>query len=229
MRHRPPLAALSLLLIASAPALADPSAPDVAAAERAPATSAATSAATFAATSAAPQRSSVEPALGEASPPLLSTEATPEITGRGNDLPQPFRVGGQPAWFLLGGVSAGYTALGDRGGFIGGELSLARLLAGRTLGLYADAYYDFGADGTYVSAGPELGWKFVALDGGFAARFDDGADGTDLGATARLCLTAGVFSLCGRYSRFSADADNDVVQLGALFKLPLISPSGGYR
>jgi hypothetical protein len=148
---------------------------------------------------------------------------------RGEDVPQPFKIGGQPAWFLLGGVSAGYTALGERGGFVGGELSLARLLSGRTLGLYADAYYDFGADGTYVSAGPELGWKVLALDGGVAARFDGGMDGTDLGGTARLCLTVGVVSLCGRYSRFDADADQDVLQIGAMFKLPLISPAGGYR
>lgn len=148
---------------------------------------------------------------------------------RGQDTPQPFEIGGQPAWFLLGGVSAGYTALGDRGGFVGGELSVARLLSARTIGFYADAYYDFGADGTYVSAGPELGLKVLALDGGIAARFDGGMDGTDLGGTARLCATVGVVSLCGRYSRFDADEDKNVIQIGALFKLPLMSPSGGYR
>jgi hypothetical protein len=158
----------------------------------------------------------------------VAAPAAPEPGLRGDDAPQPFTIGAQPAWFLLGGVSAGYTALGERGGFVGGELSLARLLSGRTLGLYADAYYDFGADGTYVSVGPELGWRFFALDGGFAARFDGGMDGTDLGGTARLCLTVGVASLCGRYSRFDAAADQDVIQVGAMFKLPLISPSGGY-
>lgn len=214
MRHRLPLAALGLLLFSSAPALADP-------------TPRPTTASVTPAPTAAPATGDGEAAPG--APPLLSTEATPTVTGRGEAIPQPFRVGGQPAWFLLGGVSSGYTAVGDRGGFVGGELSLARLLSGRTIGLYADAYYDFGADGTYVSAGPELGWKFVALDGGVAARFDGGMDGTDLGGTARLCLTAGVFSLCGRYSRFSADSARDVVQLGALLKLPLISPLGGYR
>jgi hypothetical protein len=166
------------------------------------------------------------PLPSSAAPVITMAPEQPDL--RGQELPQPFKIGGQPAWFLLGGVSTGYTAMGDRGGFVGGELSLARLLSGRTLGLYADAYYDFGADGTYVSAGPELGWKFLAVDGGFAARFDGGMDGTDLGGTARLCATVGVVSLCGRYSRFDADEDKNVIQVGVLFKMPLISPSGGY-
>lgn len=176
------------------------------------------------------------PAPSSASPSASASASAPVITMapehpdvRGQDAPQPFKIGGQPAWFLLGGVSAGYTALGDRGGFVGGELSVARLLSARTLGFYADAYYDFGADGTYVSAGPELGLKVLALDGGIAARFDGGMDGTDLGGTVRLCATVGVVSLCGRYSRFDADEDKNVIQVGAMFKLPLMSPSGGYR
>jgi hypothetical protein len=154
-----------------------------------------------------------------------ATDIDAEATGEA--LPQPFRIGAQPAWFLLGGLSSGYTAMGDTGGYLGGEVSLARLREGKLLGLYADAYYDFGADGTYVSAGPELGWKLLALDGGVAGRF---TEDRDLGVTARLCVGAGLFSLCGRYTRFfSADAHEDVLQFGALLKLPLMSPSGGYR
>lgn len=142
------------------------------------------------------------------------------------DAPQPFRIGAQPAWFLLGGLSSGATIAGaDRGGYVGGEVSLVRLLSGRSLGAYADAYYDFGQDSAYAGAGLELGWKILALDGGFAARF---ADETELGGAVRLCATVGLLSLCGRYTRYSADQDQDVFQVGALLKFPLISPMGDY-
>lgn len=165
-----------------------------------------------------------QPTAGPATWGSAATDIDVDATGEA--LPQPFKIGPQAAWFLLGGISSGYTAMGDTGGYVGGEISLARLVSGRTMGLYADAYYDFGADGTYVSAGPELGWKVLALDGGVAGRF---TEDNDLGATARLCVGAGLFSLCGRYTRFfSADAHEDVLQFGALLKLPLISPSGGY-
>jgi hypothetical protein len=141
--------------------------------------------------------------------------------------PAGFTIGAEPAWFLLGGISAGATVaqVADRGVYLGGELSLVRLLEGRTLGGYADAYYDLGADGTYASAGLEAGWKLLALDAGAALRF---ADTTELGGSARLCATVGVVSLCGRYSRFDAERDANVVQVGLLFRLPLMSPRGGY-
>lgn len=152
--------------------------------------------------------------------------ADPAAADRTDYGPQPFKIGAQPAWFLLGGLSSGATVAGaDRGGYVGGELSLVRLLAGRTIGAHADAYYDFGQDSTYAGAGLELGWKILAVDGGLAARF---ADETDLGGAVRLCATVGLFSLCGRYTRYSADQDRDVFQVGALLKFPLMSPMGDY-
>ncbi len=169
----------------------------------------------------------------EASAPAASPAGRPApgvfpAASTGQDTPQPFSIGAAPAWFLLGGLSAGATVadVDSRGGYVGGELSLVRLLSGRTIGAYADAYYDFGADGTYASAGVELGWKVLAIDGGVATRL---ADENALGGTVRLCATVGLFALCGRYSRFDADDDRNVVQLGALLKLPLMSPWGGYR
>jgi hypothetical protein len=51
----------------------------------------------------------------------------------------PFTIGSRPAWILLGGVTTGGTvALADRGAFVGGELSLARLREASFVGLYAD-------------------------------------------------------------------------------------------
>ena len=145
---------------------------------------------------------------------------------RADDGDPPFIIGSRPAWYLMGGVMGGGTiALADRGGMVGGELSLSRLRDGRWLGLYADGYHDWGTDGTYVTAGPELGGKFVGLDGGGALRFGDGE--TQYGATGRLSVSAGVFAVFVRYAWFDADEDDHVLQLGAMLKFPLMSPRGG--
>lgn len=139
----------------------------------------------------------------------------------------PFTIGSRPAWYGLGGVTAGGTvALADRGGFVGGELSLVRLREGRWLGLYADAFHDWGTDATYVTAGPELGWRFVGVDGGVALRRRDGD--LEPGASVRLLVSAGVLGAYVRYARFDATDDEHVLQVGAMFKLPLMSPLGGH-
>jgi hypothetical protein len=138
----------------------------------------------------------------------------------------PFTIGSRPTWFLLGGVTSGGTiALADRGAFVGGELSLARLREGNYVGLYADGYYDWGADGTYVTGGLELGHRFVGIDGGAALRFADGE--RDLGVTGRLNLSVGLFGLYARYVYFTdAMADEHVLQIGLALKLPLMTIGG---
>lgn len=138
----------------------------------------------------------------------------------------PFTIGAQPVWFLLGGVTTGATvALADRGAFVGGELSLARLREGRHVGVYADGYYDWGADGTYVTGGLEAGYKIVGVDAGAALRFADGD--TQLGATGRLSVGVGVFNLYVRYAFFDAMTDEHVLQVGAAFKLPFATLGDG--
>jgi hypothetical protein len=138
----------------------------------------------------------------------------------------PFTIGSRPAWFLLGGVTSGGTlVLADRGAFVGGELSVARLRDGNYLGFYADGYYDWGADGTYVTGGLELGRKFVGVDGGAALRLAGGE--RDLGVTGRLNLSIGLFGLYARYAYFTdAMADDHVLQVGVAFKLPLMTIGG---
>ncbi len=138
----------------------------------------------------------------------------------------PFTIGSRPAWFLLGGVTSGGTlVLADRGAFVGGELSVARLRDGNYLGFYADGYYDWGADGTYVTGGLELGRRFVGIDGGAALRFADGERA--LGVTGRLNLSVGLFGLYARYAYFpDAMTDDHVIQFGVAFKLPLMTIGG---
>jgi hypothetical protein len=138
----------------------------------------------------------------------------------------PFTIGSRPAWFLLGGVTSGGTiALADRGAFVGGELSVARLRDGNYVGFYADGYYDWGADGTYVTGGLELGRRFVGIDAGAALRFAGGE--RDLGVAGRLNVSVGVFGLYARYAYFAdAMTDEHVLQIGVALKLPLMTIGG---
>jgi hypothetical protein len=138
----------------------------------------------------------------------------------------PFVIGSKPAWLLLGGVTTGGTiALADRGAFVGGELSLARLRDANFVGLYADGYYDWGAHGTYMTGGLELGHKFVGLDGGVALRLADGDK--QLGATGRITFGLGVVGVYARYAHFwdvggaRQMTDDNVIQIGLVLKLPL--------
>jgi hypothetical protein len=139
-----------------------------------------------------------------------------------------FSIGSEAAWFVLGGGTGGGTvATGDRGGFVGGELSVVRVREARFLGLYVDAYRDFGVDGTYLTAGPELGWIrrsrtfpiAFGIDGGGALRR---TDDTAYGATGRVFVSFfGALSLYGRYLYLDAEDDDHVVQIGMTFKFPL--------
>jgi len=134
----------------------------------------------------------------------------------------PFTIGSVPAWLVLGGVTSGGTVgVADRGAFVGGELSLARLRDASFAGVYADGYYDWGAGGTYATGGVEFGRNLVGLDGGAAVRFAGGD--TDAGVAARI--TVGVYA---RYLYFPGAAHDDhVVQVGLTLKLPL-GTSGGH-
>ncbi len=145
--------------------------------------------------------------------------------------PRGFSIGARPAWLATGGLTAGGTvATGDRGGYLGGELSVNRVREARFVGIYADAYYDFGADGTYLTCGPELGWirrsrMFpigLGVDAGGVLRV---AGATDLGATGRVFVSfMGVLALYARYAYLDAEAPEHVVQLGVTLKFPLGSP-----
>jgi hypothetical protein len=145
----------------------------------------------------------------------------------------PFTIGGRPVWFLTAGPTAGGTvATGARGGFVGGEVSLSRTVEAHYLGMYVDAYRDFGVDGTYLTFGPEAGWirrsRFhpfsLGVDGGGAVRF---ADERAFGATGRVYFVVyGTFAVFARYSYLDATEDDQVVQLGVTIKFPLAPPFG---
>ena len=152
----------------------------------------------------------------------IAGDGAPDGSGGGaRETDPPFVIGSTPAWIVLGGVTTGGTvALGDRGALVGGELSLARLRDGNFIGAYADAYYDWGAHGTYVTSGLELGRRLVGLDGGVALRFANGD--RQLGATGRVTVGLGVAAVYARYAHFwDAMTDDNVIQVGLVVKLPL--------
>ena len=163
------------------------------------------------------------PARAEDPPP--SAPATPP----GAEAPSPaFTIGPKPVWFLTGGVTSGDTFVAhDRGGYVGGELSLVQLYEGRFVGLYGDGYHDLGAHRTYATGGIELGYRFFGIDGGVATRM--GGDRVEPGATGRVFVTIGILSLYGRYAYFPDPlraGDDHVVQVGGLFKLPFAAWGG---
>jgi hypothetical protein len=144
-----------------------------------------------------------------------------------------FSIGSRPVWYVTAGGTGGGTVAGTaRSGFVGGEVSLVRLREARFLGLYADAFYDFGVDGTYLTIGPELGWirrspTFpigFGVDGGAAFRF---ADERAVGATGRVFVDfTGTFAIYARYAYLDAAEDDHLVQLGVTLKFPLGPPFG---
>jgi hypothetical protein len=146
----------------------------------------------------------------------------------------PFTIGARPVWFVTAGGTAGATvATGDRGAFVGGELSVARILENRFAGLYADAYYDFGGDATYVTLGPELGLirrsrttpLSFGIDGGGVLRRAGGDNA--YGATGRVFIgVAGSFAIFGRYAYVDDAMDRHVFQVGITLKFPLAPPFG---
>jgi len=146
-------------------------------------------------------------------------------TGRARADDRPFTIGPQPTWFLLGGVTSGGTvALADRGAFVGGEVSFARVMRGNHVGLYGDGYYDWGANGTYATGGVEAGWKLLGVDAGAALRFVDGE--TQVGFAARVSVGLGVFNVFVRYAQFDTMRDDHILQVGATIKLPLLTLGG---
>jgi hypothetical protein len=134
----------------------------------------------------------------------------------------PFTIGSRPAWYLMGGVTTGGTIVThDRGWYVGGEVSVVRLREGKFIGLYGDGYYEFGINRTYATSGIELGYKFLGIDGGGAARI--GGRHIEWGPTGRLFVSLGILTLYARYAYFyeTLRADNDhVIQIGGLLKFP---------
>jgi CTP:molybdopterin cytidylyltransferase MocA len=131
----------------------------------------------------------------------------------------PFSFGPQAGWSVMTGLETGGGFGSAGGGFLlGGEVSVTRLMRQTWFGLYGDAVWDFGQGAALITAGPQLGFAFVGLDGGVAWR---PGEQSALGGAGRLVLTAGFFSIYLRYMYVQSGVGAEHLgQAGVMFKLP---------
>jgi hypothetical protein len=100
---------------------------------------------------------------------------------------------------------------------LGGEVSAYYWRDGRYIGLFAEGLYDWSRSAARITVGPELGWGFVGLDGGYLADFSAG--GPHHGGSVRLFFSVGVVGLFVRYGAVR-DAP-DFVDFGLFIKAPM--------
>lgn len=113
-------------------------------------------------------------------------------------------------WYLPIGFSNGVVVHPSVAYLLGGELSLVRLAPTTHLyaGIYADALH---ADRWRISAGPELGWRWFGIDGGYAT------DGTHDGFVVRPFASIALLTLGARVGKL----DGWFGELDLLVKLPI--------
>lgn len=123
--------------------------------------------------------------------------------------------------YLMPGASVGARFAGEDGAglLLGGEVSLvSQNVNFFWFGAYVDGVYDFAAEGTRISLGPELGWSAFGLDAGYV--FESGPGRQTHGVAVRPMLTIGLASLYVRGVQQFGDSDR-FVELGLLFKYPV--------
>lgn len=154
---------------------------------------------------------------------LLLCLAIP-ASARAEEPAEAYRFGNASRGFVLGGLTGGgsFGSAGG-GGYVGGEVSavwLKELLWG---GLYIDGVYDFGLGAGTLSAGPEVGYGPIGIDGGVGLRLGL-EDSPEVGYQGRLLITAGVFGIYGRYGYWPGSTQAEHVgQVGILLKFPFWS------
>lgn len=109
----------------------------------------------------------------------------------------------------------------DAGFVVGGEVSVVYLdETGFWVGGYVDTVYDVGPDATRLTVGPEAGFGFVGMDGGYAVEWRGGT--AYHGGAARFLLTWGVVAVYGRVAHFVAPGpERTLGEVGVLLKWPI--------
>jgi len=119
------------------------------------------------------------------------------------------------------GLSTGYAfhTQGENGALIGAELSVVHL-GDRYVwfGGYADFVADRGSDRARLSIGPEIGWKYFGIDGGFVL---ETGDRLRPGVALRPLLSAGFATLGLRGVKTFGDGGATLFELGFLLKIPI--------
>ena len=121
------------------------------------------------------------------------------------------------------GMNAGYgfgRAGAKDGLLVGVEASYVRNLDNLVwYGAYSDGVYDRSAAEARLSLGPEFGWMFLGIDGGYLVAI--GKERVEHGFTVRPMLTTGVVTLYARGGVLLTGAEDRFAEVGALVKWPL--------
>ena len=141
------------------------------------------------------------------------------------------RPRGRRRWLFPVGINVG-AGLHDNGAptgaVFGGEASAALVAVAWKVptfwrGGYVDGLYDFGTKRARFSIGPEAGFAFLGIDGGFVVQTGDGA--VRPGFAVRPLLTFGIVSAYARFVDIPGDPVVDQTwELGALVKWPIGLP-----
>jgi hypothetical protein len=131
-------------------------------------------------------------------------------------------MGYDGSYLMLGPSFAAQLDRGEHASFVlGGELSFVNVSDALWIGAYLDAGHAFSVDETRVSFGPELGIRFLGLDGGYVATF--GADASPQhGIAVRPMLTFGIVTAYFRSSWLLGEHADWVGELGLLLKGPIL-------
>lgn len=109
----------------------------------------------------------------------------------------------------------------SNGPLLGGEVSLAWMHGDKLLwtGIYSDVLHDFGAPGTRITLGPELGWAIFGVDGGMVLSTLDGAHA---GFCGRFLIS---FAIVHAYMRvghiLDSPREGTYGELGFMLKVPI--------
>ncbi|MBI5537227.1 MAG: hypothetical protein HY898_31185 [Deltaproteobacteria bacterium] len=124
-------------------------------------------------------------------------------------------------WYLPVGLNVGGAFHHEsRGMILGAETSVAYYRRGWWMGVYTDVLRDFGNDRTRWSVGPELGFSFVGIDGGFLTQL--GEDKVYTGYQIRGLVTMSLLSLYGRGGWLpSHPSEQGFAEVGVLLKIPI--------
>jgi hypothetical protein len=139
--------------------------------------------------------------------------------------PAPERHGrmGYNGSYLLVGPALAFTAgrsAGD-GAALGGEASVVGVRDAVWAGAYLDATYAFAAEETRLSVGPEIGIRFLGIDGGYVLVVG-GERGAQHGVAIRPMLTVGVVSVCFRSTWLIGEHADWLGELNVLVKVPIV-------
>src|SRR5262245_3889649 len=118
------------------------------------------------------------------------------------------------------GLSTGYSLhdSGPNGALLGPELSLVHITnSSFWYGGYADFVWDLGSDRQRLSVGPEVGFGFFGIDGGYVLE-----QGEKLrhGVALRPLLTIALISIGFRGVKVFGDGGETLGEISVLVKLP---------